>query len=127
MYYNLLYDTQDECFDLPSTVYQTRQVKLTKDQEQHYKSMLVTVTEVQAEGKITAVNEAVKMQKLVQISCGVAYGDDGRNIELDASPRVNVVKDIIDEAGGKVIVFVPLTGTLHMLNKELSKHYTTGV
>jgi len=120
--------TRDECFDLPSTVYQTRMVKLTKDQEKHYKSMLRSfVTEVQAEGKITAVNEAVKMQKLVQISCGVAYGDDGRNIELDASPRINVVKDIIDEAGGKVIVFVPLTGTLHMLNKELSKHYTTGV
>jgi len=120
--------TRDECFDLPSTVYQTRQIKLTKEQEQHYKSMLRSfVTEVQAEGKITAVNEAVKMQKLVQISCGVAYGDDGRNIELDASPRVNVLKEIIDEAGGKVIVFVPLTGTLHMLNKELSKHYTTAV
>ena len=120
--------TRDECLDLPSTIYQTRKVNLTKEQDQHYKSMLRSfVTEVQSEGRITAVNEAVKVQKLVQISCGVAYGDDGRNIELDVSPRINVVREIIDEAGSKVIVFVPLTGTLHMLTKELSKHYTVGV
>ena len=37
------------------------------------------VAEVQSEGRITAY-EAVKVQKLVQISCGVAYGDDGRNM-----------------------------------------------
>jgi SNF2 family DNA or RNA helicase len=37
------------------------------------------------------------------------------------------VKEVIEEAGEKVIVFVPLTGTLHMLEKELSKHWSVGV
>jgi SNF2 family DNA or RNA helicase len=37
------------------------------------------------------------------------------------------VKEVIEEAGEKVIVFVPLTGTLHMLEKELSKHWSIGV
>ena len=120
--------TRDECFDLPDTVYQTRKVDLTKPQQEHYKKMLRSfVTEVQAEGRITAVNEAVKMQKLIQISCGVAYGDDGRHIEIDSSNRVAVTKEIIDEAGSKVIVFVPLTGTLNMLERELAKHYTVSV
>ena len=36
-------------------------------------------------------------------------------------------EEIIEEAGEKVIVFVPLTGTLHMLEQELSKHFTVGV
>jgi SNF2 family DNA or RNA helicase len=76
---------------------------------------------------ISAGNEAVKIQKLIQIACGVAYGDDGENIELDCSPRVNIVKEVIEEAGEKVIVFVPLTGTLHMLERELSKHWSVGV
>jgi len=119
--------TRDECFDLPDTVFQTRKVELTKAQKEHYTKMLRHfVTEAEG-GEITAVNEAVKMQKLIQISCGVAYGDDGQNIEIDCAPRVNLVKEVIDEVGGKVIVFVPLTGTLHMLEKELSKHWTVGV
>jgi SNF2 family DNA or RNA helicase len=120
--------TRDECFDLPETVIQTRQVELTAEQKKHYTQMLRHfVTEMSTEGTITAVNEAVKIQKLVQIACGVAYGDDGRNIELDCTPRINLVKEVIEEAGEKVIVFVPLTGTLHMLEKELSKHWTVGV
>ena len=120
--------TRDECFDLPETIIQTRQVELTAEQKKHYTQMLKHfVTELSADGTITAVNEAVKIQKLVQIACGVAYGDDGQNIEIDCSPRVNLVKEVIEEAGEKVILFVPLTGTLHMLERELSKHWTVGV
>ena len=120
--------TRDECFDLPETIVQTRKVELTTEQKKHYTQMLRHfVTEAASEGTITAVNEAVKIQKLVQIACGVAYGDDGQNIELDCSPRINLVKEVIEEAGEKVIVFVPLTGTLHMLEKELSKHWSVGV
>jgi SNF2 family DNA or RNA helicase len=121
--------TRDECFDLPDTIVQTRKVELTADQKKHYQAMirhLITESNTEA-GTITAVNEAVKMQKLVQIACGVAYDDDGANVELDCSPRVNIVKELIEEAGEKVIVFVPLTGTLKMLERELSKHWTIGV
>lgn len=120
--------TRDECFDLPETIIQTRQVALTAEQQKHYKAMFKDfIAEVGSDGTISAVNEAVKVQKLIQIACGVAYGDDGQDIEIDASPRVKVVKEIIEEAGEKVIVFVPLTGTLHMLEKELSKHWSVGV
>jgi SNF2 family DNA or RNA helicase len=120
--------TRDECFDLPETIIQTRQVDLTAEQKKHYTQMLKHfVTEAASEGTITAVNEAVKIQKLVQIACGVAYGDDGQNILLDCSPRINLVKEVIEEAGEKVILFVPLTGTLHMLEKELSKHWDVAV
>jgi len=120
--------TRDECFELPDTIIQTRQVELTAEQKKHYSQMLKHfVTEMSVEGTITAVNEAVKIQKLVQIACGVAYGDDGQNIGIDCSPRINLVKEVIEEAGEKVILFVPLTGTLHMLEKELSKHWSVAV
>tara|TARA_R110002153_G_scaffold152498_4_gene304078 strand:+ start:14173 stop:15738 length:1566 start_codon:yes stop_codon:yes gene_type:complete len=119
---------RDECFDLPDTVSQTREVKMTPEQVKHYKSMMKTlITESETEGTITAVNEAIKIQKLVQIACGVAYNDEGECVELDCAPRVNATKEVIREAGGKIILFVPLTGTLHMLHRELSKHWTVGV
>ena len=120
--------TRDECFDLPDTIVQTRKVDMTPEQAKHYKAMLRhLITEAAEEGTITAVNEAVKMQKLVQIACGVAYGDDGQNIEIDCGPRLSLVKEVIEEAGEKVILFVPLTGALKMLQKELAKHWTVGV
>ena len=121
--------TRDECFDLPDTIVQTRRVPLTVEQEKHYQTMMRhLITEVANEGStISAVNEAVKMQKLVQIACGVAYDENGSNVELDCSPRINVVREIIEEAGQKVIIFVPLTGTLHMLERELSKDWSVAV
>jgi len=120
--------TRDECFDLPTTVFQTRSVALTAEQKSYYDQMLKTFVADAASGaQITAVNEAVKMQKLVQIACGVAYDDAGNNVEIDCSPRIRAVEEVIDEVGGKVIIFVPLTGTLHMLNRALSKHWTTAV
>jgi SNF2 family DNA or RNA helicase len=121
--------TRDECFDLPDTVIQTRKVDLTPQQKQHYTTMMKRlVIEMQAEGtSISAVNEAVKVQKLVQIACGVAYTDDGQDFEVDCTPRINAVKEVIEEAGEKVIVFVPLTGTLNMLERDLSKRWSVGV
>jgi SNF2 family DNA or RNA helicase len=121
--------TRDECFDLPDTIVQNRRVELTPDQRKHYDRMMRhLISEVQgSDAPITALNEAVKMQKLVQIACGVAYDDDGNNVELDCSPRVRLVSELIEEAGQKVIIFVPLTGTLHMLERELGKRWSVAV
>lgn len=124
--------TRDECLDIPDTVYQTREVDLTTEQRTHYDTMMKHfIVEMAADTvkgtPITAVNEAVKIQKLVQIACGVAYDDNGDNVEINCKPRVNATAEIIEEVGGKVIVFVPLTGTLHMLERELSKRWSVGV
>jgi SNF2 family DNA or RNA helicase len=121
--------TRDECFDLPDTIIQTRKVELTVEQKKHYQTMMrrLVIEMESGDGTISAVNEAVKVQKLVQIACGVAYTDDGQDFEIDCSPRVNAVKEVIEEAGEKVIVFVPLTGALNMLERELSKRWTTAV
>ena len=124
--------TRDECFDLPTTVFQERQVELTKEQKTYYdkmmKDLIVDVTMNKVAGtQITAVTEAVKIQKLVQIACGVAYNDKGEDVEIDCSPRIKATMDVIDEVGGKVIVFVPLTGTLHMMADALSKKWSVGV
>ena len=118
---------RDECLDLPDTVFHTRDVKLTKEQSDAYKEMVKHLVAEANSGQITAANEAVKMQKLIQISCGVAYDNFGKPIELDCKPRVDLVREIIDEVGGKVIIFLPLTGALHMLNRELAKDYSTAV
>jgi len=119
--------TREECLDLPDTITQTRKVPLTPEQAKHFKQMVKQLVTEVAGGTITAVNEAVKAQKLIQIALGVAYGENGELLELDCGPRISAVKEVIEEAGEKVILFVPLTGTLRMLERELSKDWTVGV
>lgn len=114
----------DDCTDLPEQLHVTREVPLTAEQKTAYKDMVTKLSAEYAGGQILAVNEAIKANKLIQIACGVAYGTGGEQIILPAKPRIEVVKEVIDESEGKVIVFVPLTGALESLSDELRKDYT---
>ena len=117
----------DDCVDLPEQIVLTREVELTPEQDKAYKAMMTTLATEVAGGQILAVNEAVKANKLIQIACGVAYGVGGENIVIPSKPRLDLVKEIIEESEGKVIVFVPLTGALNAIKGELEKECTVEV
>lgn len=119
--------SREDCIDLPPTTYITREVDLTKEQKHAFDTMVKTFKAEYAGGQVMAVNEAVKLGKLVQICCGVAYGIDGTEVILPSQPRIDLCKELIEEAGSKVIVFVPLTGALEYLAAELRKDYTVEV
>ena len=114
----------DDCVDLPEQIILDRDVEMTSDQAKAYKTMLDKLVAEFAEGDILAVNEAVKANKLVQIACGVAYGKDGEHIKIDNSHRISVLKEVIEESEGKVLVFVPLTGVLEDVAGKLSEHWS---
>jgi SNF2 family DNA or RNA helicase len=114
----------DDCVDLPEQTFITRDVALTKEQDKAYKDMINKLSTEYAGGQILAVNEAVKANKLIQIACGVAYGTDGEHVVIPSKPRIDVLKEIIEESEGKVIVFVPLTGALESVASELRKDFT---
>jgi SNF2 family DNA or RNA helicase len=111
--------TQDQCLDLPPVTFQTRQVPLTPEQKTAYKDMVSKLTmEFQSE-QVTAVNQAVKHQKLLQIACGVIYGSDGTEIVLPCQPRIDEILEIIEESTRKVIVFVPFKAVLRYVVEQL--------
>ena len=117
----------DDCVDLPEQIHITKDVELSPEQQKAYKDMLSKLkTEIDG-GQILAVNEAVKANKLVQIACGVAYGKDSENIIIPAPNRIQVLKETIEESEGKVIIFVPLTGVLEMLQHELEELWSVAV
>lgn len=116
-----------DCVDLPPMTYSTRQIALTPEQKSAYKDMLSKLTMEFRGDKVKAVNEAVKLSKLLQIACGVAYGVDGAEVVLPTQPRIQETMDIIEQAGGKVIVFVPFKAALRWVAAELGKHYSTAM
>lgn len=104
--------SRDECPDLPECTYITHSAQLTKEQEKAYKEMQNTLkTEIDG-GEILAVNQAVKMSKLVQIACGVAYDINGKTVVSPAESRLKVTKDIIHSSIGKTIVYVPFVAAI---------------
>jgi SNF2 family DNA or RNA helicase len=68
---------------------------------------------------IQAINEAAARQKFIQISLGAIYDAQHAAHKIDAGPRLNVLKEIIDNAPGKILCFVPLTSIVNLLYREL--------
>lgn len=119
--------SREDCIDLPPTTYQTRHAELSPEQRKAFTEMLRRLKTEYEGGEVLAVNEAVKLSKLLQIAAGVAYGRNGVEVPIPCDPRINLVREIIDEAEAKVIVFVPYTAALLQLATALRKDYTVEV
>ena len=82
--------TKDECLDLPDMVYVKRKVEMTKQQTKYYEELRKKMVMRVEEESITAVNAAIVLNKLLQISSGAVYTDDSETLEFDISNRYNV-------------------------------------
>ena len=112
---------KNQCLDLPDLTFVERDAPLTAQQSKFYK-MLKKQMVINAAGEsISAVNAATNINKLLQISGGAVYSDNGEVIEFDVSNRLNVIEEVIEEASHKVLVFVPFTHTIELLRAHLTK------
>jgi len=110
-----------QCLDLPSVTFVERDAPLTPQQIKYY-TMLKKQMTISAGGEqITSVNAAVNINKLLQISGGAVYTDNGEVVEFDVSNRLNVLQEVINEASHKVLVFVPFTHTIQLVHSFLTK------
>jgi SNF2 family DNA or RNA helicase len=111
-----------DCLDLPDVTHVDREAPLTPQQRKYY-TILKNKLLIEAAGEeVSALNAAVKINKLLQISGGAVYADTGEVIEFDVSNRLNVVLEVIEEASQKVLVFVPFTHTIELLRAHLEKN-----
>jgi SNF2 family DNA or RNA helicase len=111
--------TKAECLDLPDMTYVNREVVLTKQQQKFYNLMKNRMIMEAAGEEITAVNAAVNLSKLLQISCGAVYSDTKEIVEFDIKNRYAVLKEVIDEANHKVLVFVPFKHAIDLVAAKL--------
>lgn len=113
---------KDQCLDLPDVTYVEREASLTPQQTKYYR-MLKKQMMITADGEsVSAVNAATNINKLLQISGGAVYSDTREVIEFDVSNRLQVILEVIEESSHKVLVFVPFTHTIELLEKFLQKH-----
>lgn len=113
--------TKEECLDLPELLYTTRHVELSAQQKKYY-DLLKKQMLIEAAGTVvTAVNAAVGINKLLQISAGAAYADDGSIVEFDIKERYKALMEAIEESTHKILVFVPFRHTITLLQEKLTK------
>jgi len=111
--------TKEECLDLPDMTYVKRVVELTRQQKKYYDMLKKSMTMTVGDDEVTAMNAAIIMNKLLQISAGAVYTDDGDTLEFDIKHRYKVLKEVIDESSQKVLVFVPFKHTIDILTDKL--------
>jgi len=120
----------DEFKELPQSVFLEHECPMTPEQIKLFREMKERA--VLMAHDVAAPNMAVVLMKLIQICCGVVYATDGDRIDIDATGRYEVLKEICNELGahdvlsdgqteGKVIVFVPLRGVQDRLQEMMEK------
>lgn len=113
--------TKEQCLDLPPVTTVTREVPLTPQQAKYY-NLLKDQMMIQAAGEvISAVNAAAGVSKLLQISCGAAYTDDKGVVEFDATPRLAVLEEILNETNRKVLIFAMFSSSIAAVHAHLIK------
>ena len=110
----------EDCHDLPPVTVSSRDVTLSARQAKAYKQLMNEYAmESKKAGVITVVNEAARLNKLLQVGAGFAYTKDGKGEYLDAKRRLKATLDIVREAEGKVIVFASYKWAVAMLERVL--------
>ncbi len=117
---SIRFDIKD-VWDGPEMTTTQREVPLTPEQKKLMADLKRDLQVVVKSGQpITAANEAAARQKFIQISLGAVYDQNHQTHLVDASPRIEELKAVIQEGGSnKMLIFVPLTSVVNLLYREL--------
>ena len=116
--------TRADVMELPDCVIVDRSVQLDADAKKAY-GLLYHKAHMLSEKQenISAVNQGVLHNKLLQVSCGYLYTDAHTVYEMESTGRLTALTEVLDETDHKVLVMVPfmhaLTGvSAYLRNKK---------
>jgi SNF2 family DNA or RNA helicase len=114
----------DAVVELPEVISRTVDVPLTPMQGKIYKALAAEFMAEIGKDQVTAVNAAVAMGKLLQVSGGWVYANPIGAVPVckpeDPMPRHQMLIDLINENERKVIVYAPYRHTIEGLSKLLT-------
>lgn len=117
--------TKEECLDLPDMTYNERTVQMSVQQEKYYKLLRKELLIQMAGEEVTALNAAIQMNKLLQISSGAVYSDTGEVVEFDCPHRLSEMTDVIRQSSHKTLVFANFKHAILTIRKHLDKEGIT--
>jgi SNF2 family DNA or RNA helicase len=118
---------RSECLDLPPTQTVTHEVSTTADVKRLLKELKDEAAAQVEAGMITAANEAVSINKMLQVVSGAvkASNEEGRNNviqKVDVKPKLDALADLINASRQPIIIYSEFIGALAHLSMWLREH-----
>ena len=120
---------KDDCLDLPPKIFQTRYIKMGKEQQKAYDQMSAEcLIEMESQGvmqKSSLTIMLTQVLRLQQITAGFIKFDDGSIHELPSAKLdalEDIVKNIVVGQGKKLAVQCLFRYEMEMIAKMLTKH-----
>lgn len=117
--------TLEDCVDMPPVIHQNYEAEMSPEQNRIYKELLKHCRALHDKGSVTAVNEAVVLNKLIQVSTGCVFTDNHGAKSLDNKKRLAVLKELVEDNDRSVIVFAPYVPLVEQLYEQLAEDWPT--
>lgn len=115
---------KSECLDLPSKVYLRRDVELTQEQARLYQSVRrAALAELDDTAMLTAPLVVTRILRLHQIVCGLFQADDQDEPISLPSRRIEALREVIDEAAGKVLIWANYRANIQEIERTLAEDH----
>lgn len=108
----------EDCVDIPDIIYEYREFEMEPKQAKYYKEMVNHQLIELEEGLIVASTAAVKYNKLLQISAGAVYDEDGNVEFLSMKSKIDEVLHMQKEVG-QLIVFTQFVRVADYLKENI--------
>lgn len=110
----------DDCIDIPDISHEFIEFKMGAVQARHYKQMKNDQMIEHSKGLIIASTAAVKYSKLLQISAGAVYTQDGEVVILPIKEKIDEINRIQSQSEtGQIIVFSQFIKVADHLHENL--------
>lgn len=110
----------DDVLELPPVIERDIEVGLSEEQKFAYDSFKKNLAIMVDAKQVTAANAAALGTKLLQISGGWVYTSAPEYVGLNPRPRLNLLRDIIEENDRKVLIFAPYKHMVAEIGKFLN-------
>lgn len=116
-----------ECLDLPAKIYKKLFVGMTGEQARIYENLrLRALSELQAGTPVTAPLMITRILRLRQVLANALVNDDGVEIDLGVTPRLEALMDLVEDIPGKVIIWSSFIKPIHDITRSLNDRFGKG-
>ena len=109
-----------DCLDLPDKIYQRAYVDLSDTQRRLYNTMKDDWVADYQEDTIEAPEAITRLLRLQQITCGWFPSDEPVPID-EKNPRLELLKELLSDIDGKVIIWARFRADLRAIESELGE------
>lgn len=109
-----------DCLDLPDKIYQRAYVELSEAQRRLYNTMKDDWVADHQEDTIEAPEAITRLLRLQQITCGWFPSETPVPID-EKNPRLELLKELLSDIDGKVIIWARFRADLKAIEDELGK------